>query len=220
MAPHMILTLDMLWHFSHNMALVVLRRLPGPNALQEIPVYMYLRRMVIQNVRGFRHVDFNLERSSGRCGGWTVITGDNASGKTALLKAVALAIVGPDVARILQPTVDGWIRDGVEEGTIALQIVAGRQDRFAQGRRYDKPFWSELQLGKTHAGVPTALIEGLAVMGIAAILIKLCAELAALRHSEVHASSALERSARLMLGALRHVPLPSSVTRAVGHDRS
>ena len=113
---------------------------------------MYLRRIIIENVRGFRSLDFDLERAYGDFSGWTVITGDNASGKTALLKAVALTIVGPDTARILQPSVEGWIHEGSEVGTIALQIVAGQQDRFAQGRRYDKPFWSELQLRRNHAG--------------------------------------------------------------------
>lgn len=107
---------------------------------------MYLKRIIIEDIRGFRSVDFDLERSPSEFRGWTVITGDNASGKTALLKAVALAIIGPDTARILQPSMDGWIRDGAEVGTIALQIVAGPQDSFAQGKRYEKPFWSELQL--------------------------------------------------------------------------
>src|SRR5436190_24189277 len=92
--------------------------------------YVYLRRIVIENVRGFRSVDFDLVRSSGRFSGWTVITGDNASGKTALLKAIALAVVGPDAARILQPSLAGWIHDGAEAGTTALQIAAGPQDRF------------------------------------------------------------------------------------------
>lgn len=114
-------------------------------------IYVYLRRIIIKNVRGFRSVDFNLERSSGGFSGWTVITGDNASGKTALLKAIALAVVGPDTARILQPSLEGWIHDGAKEGTAALQIVAGHQDRFAQGRRYDKPFWSELEFWETSA---------------------------------------------------------------------
>ncbi len=110
---------------------------------------MYLRRIVIEDIRGFRRVDFDLERSSGVYSGWTVITGDNASGKTALLKAISLAIVGPDTARILQPSMGGWIHDRADVGTIALQIIAGPQDSFAQGKRYEKPFWSELQLQRS-----------------------------------------------------------------------
>jgi hypothetical protein len=107
---------------------------------------MYLRRIILEDIRGFRKLDFSLERPTGGYNGWTVITGDNASGKSALLKAVSLALVGPETTRVLQPSLRGWIREGSENGTIAVQMVAGRQDRFAQGRRYDKAFWSELQL--------------------------------------------------------------------------
>lgn len=110
---------------------------------------MYVRRVVLEDLRGFRHLDFNFERPGGTLAGWTVITGDNASGKTALLKAVALALVGPDAARVLQPSFNGWIREGCGESVIALEIVAGEKDGFAQGRRYEKPFWSELRLTKT-----------------------------------------------------------------------
>ena len=47
------------------------------------------------------------------------------------------------------------------------------------------------------------LVAALGVIGAAAILTKLCAELADLRHPDDLAPAALERSARLMLGALR-----------------
>jgi DMSO reductase anchor subunit len=53
------------------------------------------------------------------------------------------------------------------------------------------------------ARVPAALVDGLGAMGAAAILVKLCAELADLRHRDDRTPSAVERSARLMLGALR-----------------
>lgn len=109
---------------------------------------MYVRRVVLENVRGFHHLDFNFERPDGSFAGWTVITGDNASGKTALLKAIALALVGPDVARALQPSLKGWIREGCTEAVIAVEIVAGQRDTFTKGRPYEKPFWAELKLSE------------------------------------------------------------------------
>jgi putative AbiEii toxin of type IV toxin-antitoxin system/AAA domain-containing protein len=107
---------------------------------------MYVRRVVLENIRGFKKVDFKFERPGGGYPGWTVITGDNASGKTALLKSIALALVGPDSARALQPSLKGWLKKGTNEATIAVEIVAGDKDRFAKGRRYEQPFWSELKL--------------------------------------------------------------------------
>jgi len=107
--------------------------------------------VVLENLRGFERLDFKFERPGSAFHGWTVLTGDNASGKTALLKALALALVGPDIARVLQPSLTGWIREGRKKALIAVEIVAGEKDRFAQGRRYEKPFWSELQLSDSGA---------------------------------------------------------------------
>jgi len=107
---------------------------------------MYLRRVVLENIRGFSQLDFTFQRPDDTYAGWTVILGDNASGKTALLKSIAMALVGPDTARTLQPSVTGWVRSGAQIGTIATQLLAGADDRFAQSRRYEKPFWSEIRL--------------------------------------------------------------------------
>ena len=111
---------------------------------------MYIRRVVLENVRGFSELDFSFQRSNKDAleeyAGWDVVTGDNASGKTAFLKAVALALIGPDATRTLQPSLEGWIRQGKRSATIAVQLVAGEKDKFAQGRPYHQPFWSELEL--------------------------------------------------------------------------
>ncbi len=109
---------------------------------------MYIRRVVLDNVRGFGHLDFRFDRPDGTYAGWTVITGDNASGKTALLKAIALALVGPDAARALQPSLKGWIKEGCPEAVIAVEIVTDKADRFEKSRPYEEPFWSELHLVK------------------------------------------------------------------------
>ncbi|MCB2263952.1 MAG: AAA family ATPase [Candidatus Thiosymbion ectosymbiont of Robbea hypermnestra] len=124
---------------------------------------MYLRRIVLENIRGFSKLDFSFQKSTGgsseEYAGWDVITGDNASGKTAFLKAMSLALIGPDTARALQPSLDGWIRQEEPSATIAVQIVAGDKDKFAQGPRYDQPFWSELEL-RSEADGNIRMLEG------------------------------------------------------------
>lgn len=106
---------------------------------------MYIKRVVIDNIRGFPSLDFTFERPYY---GWTVVTGDNGSGKTALLKAIALALVGPDTARSLQPSLRGWVRAGSAKGEIAVEIVPNPDDKFAAGRRYKSSFWSELEFAR------------------------------------------------------------------------
>ncbi len=106
---------------------------------------MYIQRVYLKDLRGFGELDFSLTRPDGSYAGWTVLTGDNGSGKTALLKAIALALVGPDVARALQPTLSGWIRMGSREAEIAVQLVVHEMDRFVTGRR-PRRLWSEIDL--------------------------------------------------------------------------
>ena len=107
---------------------------------------MYIQRVYFKDLRGFQELDFSFKRPDGSYAGWTVLTGDNGSGKTALLKAIALALVGPDVARALQPNLSGWIREGSTEAEIAVQLVVHEMDRFVTGRRPERPIWSELDL--------------------------------------------------------------------------
>lgn len=116
---------------------------------------MYIKRVVLEGVRGFKNLDFSFDRSDQTLSGWNVVTGDNGSGKTALLKAIALAVVGPEVARSLQPSLTGWIHQDCRDATIAVQLVAGPMDRFTGGRRFEGPFWAELSLERDSKGLVT-----------------------------------------------------------------
>jgi len=112
----------------------------------EVSLPMYVKQVVLESLRGFRRLELKFGRSDDAYSGWWVITGDNASGKTALLKSIAMALIGPDSIRSLQPSFAGWIRQGASSAVVAVEIVAGDRDRFAQGRPYARPFWSELNL--------------------------------------------------------------------------
>lgn len=123
---------------------------------------MYIRRIIIENLRGFTKLDFDLTQrtpaGSGRAfPGWTVITGDNASGKSALLRAVAGALVGPDAMRALNLSFDNWVREGFKEGEVAVEVMPGDEDRFERGGApYKDTFWSEL---KFRTEPPITLME-------------------------------------------------------------
>lgn len=97
---------------------------------------MYVNEIALKNIRGFEDLKFNLVRPDGSYAGWTVFTGDNGSGKSSLLKAVAVALTGKDTARALQPSFHRWIREGVAEpeGRIELTIAPQKgEDDFSGG---------------------------------------------------------------------------------------
>jgi len=94
---------------------------------------MYVKSLHLENVKGFQNLNFDFERPDGNYAGWTVFVGGNSSGKSTLLKSIALALMGPDVGR-QSGNVLGWIRQGERRSTAELQIVWDAQyDNFRKG---------------------------------------------------------------------------------------
>ena len=91
---------------------------------------MYVKRLRLQNVRGFQDLDFDFERPDGSYAGWTVFVGGNSSGKSTLLKSLALAILGPDAGRQLMGPTQGWIHQGAKSGEAQVDLVADELDSF------------------------------------------------------------------------------------------
>lgn len=121
---------------------------------------MYIRRIILQNLKGFKDLDFRFGGPSGdeHYEGWTVITGDNGSGKSILLKAIAMAMAGPTTVRSLQPSFAGWIRSGFKEARIALEIISHNDvDSVETGRQHTRPFWAELDI--TSSGTSDPIIK-------------------------------------------------------------
>lgn len=139
---------------------------------------MYIRRLVCRNVRGFAEIDLDLcpmyegsvrgdrrkeveaigaidsllepgrHIDASPFPGWTVITGDNGAGKSTILKSIALAVMGPDNARSLIPSYDGWVSIDEDSGLISLEIRPDNAiDRTrAGGRPYKDTLWAEVEI--------------------------------------------------------------------------
>jgi hypothetical protein len=127
---------------------------------------MYVGKISLRNVRGFEKLDFDLARPDGSYAGWTVFTGDNGSGKSALLQAIAIALAGRDTARALRPSYQGWIRAGSDpfEASVQLEIVHHPDEDFLaeSGRAPESAFPAELKLknGGRDVVLETAIPKG------------------------------------------------------------
>lgn len=84
---------------------------------------MYLDQVMLKNIRGFEQLNFTLTRPDGSHAGWTVFTGDNGSGKSSLLRAIAMGLLGPDVVRALLPDFNRWVRDGAQNNQGSIQLT-------------------------------------------------------------------------------------------------
>lgn len=112
---------------------------------------MYVNRVSLRNIKGFTEADLDFATTDDVHEGWSVITGDNGSGKTALLRAIALAILGPEQSRGLVQDLRGWVTEGQSEGTISVEIAPDHLiDRTAKGGQpVQSTFWAEVAITRT-----------------------------------------------------------------------
>jgi energy-coupling factor transporter ATP-binding protein EcfA2 len=92
---------------------------------------------MLEAIKGFKELEFDFERPEGRFAGWTVFLGGNASGKSTLLKSIALAITGPDASRLLlgNPSAwGGWIHKNERRAEAKATLTwDAAVDRFRKG---------------------------------------------------------------------------------------
>lgn len=91
---------------------------------------MYVKSVTLKNIKGFSdlHFDFQRPDPDGGYAGWTVFVGGNASGKSTLLKAIALALMGPDAGRQLLGSTLGWIYNNEYRAEVLTEVVWSSAD--------------------------------------------------------------------------------------------
>ena len=90
---------------------------------------LYISRVELENFRCFESVTVEADVTTSFAP-WTLLTGDNASGKTTLLKAIALGLCDrSSAAGLLRESDSGYIRNGQEMGTIKIHLVDCAEDR-------------------------------------------------------------------------------------------
>jgi hypothetical protein len=89
---------------------------------------MYLTRFAIENIRAIEALEWEVPLQSAP--GWHVILGDNGSGKSSVLRAIALGFVGPNQAMALRQDWARWLRSG-GHSSIELTLVPDS--------KFDKP---------------------------------------------------------------------------------
>lgn len=83
---------------------------------------MHVKSFSLQDIKGFKELKFDLQRPDGSFAGWTVFVGGNASGKSTLLKGIAMAILGPKESIRLTDSPLGWVRKGMETGKVSIKL--------------------------------------------------------------------------------------------------
>src|SRR5438128_11722307 len=89
---------------------------------------MYLQECTIRDIKCFEEIKLDFRNPDGSIRLWNVIIGENGTGKTTLLQAIAIALLGQKAASVLLPRPSGWGRAGAPMGEIEAIILPGAGD--------------------------------------------------------------------------------------------
>src|SRR5690242_18370953 len=83
---------------------------------------LHLSRVRLQDVRCFETIDITLSKP-GEPAGWTLFVGDNATGKSTLLRSIAMGLCDEaSAAGLLKESDEGYIRRGANKAQIDLWL--------------------------------------------------------------------------------------------------
>lgn len=109
---------------------------------------MHVRSLTLTTIRGFLSLVWKPEAPSA---GWHVILGSNGSGKSSLLRAFALALVGPKEGLAMREAWADWLSADSEGGDVMAWVsMSPEYDRVAgKGRKFENhPVPAYVHLGR------------------------------------------------------------------------
>lgn len=91
---------------------------------------MYIKSLEIDNIRSIKGFKMTFENPAG----WHVLIGDNGAGKSTIIRAAALVLIGQALALGLRSDWTDWLSVGEHEGRIALGLsMDEKYDGFPNG---------------------------------------------------------------------------------------
>jgi predicted ATP-binding protein involved in virulence len=113
---------------------------------------MFLRRIRLHNIKGIKDAEIDFVGGN-KTRKWTVLVGDNGSGKSTFLKAVALLLVGSDGLLELVKNPADWVRYKQPNGFIEAELVTQRGAARSVRLVFDAKFSSSQWLRANTAGL-------------------------------------------------------------------
>jgi len=112
---------------------------------------MYIKEIEIRNIRSISDLKMTFTEPDevGSEAGWHVLIGDNGSGKSSIVRSIALGFIGPVDVQALRLPLITWIRKDQEEANIKITIHRDKIfDSPQRKRTYKKPFDVTVLLSK------------------------------------------------------------------------
>jgi hypothetical protein len=90
---------------------------------------MFLKRIALTNVRSIEHLEIRFEATDEKTRKWTLVLGENGTGKSSILRSVALVTAGSATLPELLDRPDTWIRQGASECAVEADLVTAEGDQ-------------------------------------------------------------------------------------------
>ncbi len=84
---------------------------------------MFLRKLKLQNVKSIEQLEISFLNADEQTRKWTLLLGENGTGKSSVLRSIALVMAGSEALPELLGSSDSWIRIGTDECTISAELV-------------------------------------------------------------------------------------------------
>ncbi|TDE94074.1 hypothetical protein EXU48_11510 [Occultella glacieicola] len=98
-----------------------------PLAPTQAPSYYgaakWIDRVVIENFRPIRDLDLDFSKSTSQEGPWTVLLGENGCGKSSILHAIALTLIGGAYRRELAMDAGAYLRHRARVGRVQVYLT-------------------------------------------------------------------------------------------------
>ena len=112
---------------------------------------MHVQRLTIENIRSIRKLDLVLRRSE--TAGWHVLLGDNGSGKSTVVRALALALMGQSNAHAARQDWSCWLSEDCDSGYVSAALTAHDEDNWVgSGRKAKSPILAKASIVAESAG--------------------------------------------------------------------
>lgn len=107
---------------------------------------MYIRRIEINNIRSIKH--FEMTFPEGQEAGWHVLIGDNGSGKSTIVRSVALGLLDFNDINAARLNWNDWLNQNAPEGNINLAIIPISDSQLESSSSKLVPIRNEIVFGK------------------------------------------------------------------------
>ncbi|MCX6270099.1 MAG: AAA family ATPase [Bacteroidetes bacterium] len=99
--------------------------------------YMWIEDLILENIKCFekQNIKFGSQKAAYP---WITLLGENGTGKSTMLQAIALLLAGPEGAKQLLTRPDGWLHKETLIGKISIKIHQGENDPNQFGEKKER----------------------------------------------------------------------------------